>query len=133
MRTTSAVLLFALVGACGGGPADETEIVAVSGVDLYTRNCASCHGLQGEGDGPVAAVMQETVPNLRTLSMRNDGEFPIDAVTAYVDGRDVPNAHGDRRMPVWGNVFGWDGELGEAEVRSRIDAIVAFVDELQYR
>ena len=41
--------------------------------------------------------MTITVPNLRTLSMRNGGVFPADAVTAYIDGREQRAAHGSRR------------------------------------
>jgi hypothetical protein len=75
------------------------------GANLYRNNCAACHGMAGEGDGPVASAMRVTIPNLRTLASRNDGEFPRDAVTAYIDGRTVPAAHGDRYMPVWGDVL----------------------------
>ena len=72
---------------------------------LFATHCASCHGDDGEGGGPVAAVMTITVPNLRTLSMRNGGVFPADAVAAYIDGREQRAAHGSRTMPIWGDVL----------------------------
>jgi mono/diheme cytochrome c family protein len=105
------------------------------GANLYRNNCAACHGMAGEGDGPVASAMRVTLPNLRTLASRNDGEFPRDAVTAYIDGRTVPAAHGDRYMPVWGDVFGAgdDARHSDAEVARRIAAITEFVSQLQYR
>lgn len=104
------------------------------GAALYATYCLACHGEAGEGDGPVAAVMSVSVPNLRTLRMRNDGTFPVDAVTAYVDGRDVPAAHGDRRMPVWGDVFQWnEARDSEETARRRIDAVVDYLQRLQYR
>ena len=109
--------------------------VEFSGAYLYSNYCASCHGANGEGDGPVAAVMATQVPNLRLLSERNSGIFPVDAVTEYVDGRTVVSAHGDRRMPVWGDVFSWEGtdDPGiERRVEERIGAIVDFVSEMQY-
>jgi len=106
-----------------------------SGLYLYANYCSSCHGTNGEGDGPVAAVMAVQVPNLRQLSERNGGVYPADAVTEYVDGRTVVSAHGDRRMPVWGDVFSWEGtddpEI-EQRVQARVSAIVEFVSELQY-
>jgi mono/diheme cytochrome c family protein len=108
--------------------------VAQSGGQLYMNHCASCHGVGGEGDGPVAAAMRTAVPNLRTLAMRNGGTFPLDAVTAYVDGREIKAAHGDRQMPVWGDVFrGPEQGTAERTVRERIKALVAFIVELQYR
>jgi mono/diheme cytochrome c family protein len=109
---------------------DETR----SGMELYMNYCSACHGREGEGDGPVGAVMQIPVPNLRALQMRNDGMFPADAVRAYVDGREIPASHGDRRMPIWGNVFQWnEDEDSEQVARRRIDAVITFVEQLQYR
>jgi mono/diheme cytochrome c family protein len=103
------------------------------GAQLYANHCGACHGEDGEGGGPVAAVMTITVPNLRTLSRRNDGVFPADAIAAYIDGRETPAAHGDRQMPVWGDVFAAGERGGEDIVRRRIAAIVEFIAQLQYR
>ena len=103
------------------------------GTKLYMNHCAACHGVDGEGGGPVAAVMQTTVPNLRTLAQRNGGTFPSDAVTAYVDGRQVKAAHGDRQMPIWGDVFrGPEQGTAERTVRERIAALVTFLKGIQY-
>jgi len=105
-----------------------------TGARLYFNHCAACHGEGGEGDGPVAATMQVTVPNLRTLAQRNEGAFPADAVGAYVDGRDIKAAHGDRQMPIWGDAFrGPEQDSAQRTVRRRIDALVAFIATLQYR
>jgi mono/diheme cytochrome c family protein len=104
------------------------------GARLYFNHCAACHGDNGEGTGPVAASMRVTVPNLRTLAARNGGMFPADAVRAYVDGRNIPAAHGDRLMPIWGDVFrGADQDADDRTVRRRIAAIVDFISLLQYR
>jgi mono/diheme cytochrome c family protein len=104
------------------------------GARLYFNHCAACHGDEGEGTGPVAASMRVTVPNLRALAQRNGGAFPTDAVRAYVDGRNIPAAHGDRVMPIWGDVFlGADREADDRTVRRRIAAVVEFISTLQYR
>lgn len=104
------------------------------GARLFFNHCASCHGPQGEGDGPVAAAMRVAVPNLRTLAMRNGGAFPTDAVRTYIDGRETPAAHGDRLMPIWGDVFrGADQAAPERTVRQRIDALVELIASIQYR
>jgi mono/diheme cytochrome c family protein len=104
----------------------------VSGAALFANHCAACHGPQGEGDGPVAGVMQITVPNLRTLAQRNHGTFPADSVARYIDGREIPASHGDRQMPIWGDVFSAEASGSEKDVQTRIAAIVAFVKKLQY-
>ena len=104
------------------------------GPRLYFNHCAACHGDDAEGSGPVAASMRVTVPNLRSLAQRNGGTFPVDAVRAYVDGRDILAAHGDRQMPIWGDVFkGADQDADDRTVRRRIAAIVDFISTLQYR
>jgi mono/diheme cytochrome c family protein len=104
------------------------------GARLYFNHCAACHGEDGEGGGPVAAVMRVTMPNLRTLAQRNGGEFPVDSVTAYVDGRETEAAHGDRQMPIWGDVFrGVEQATAERTVRRRIAALADFIEKLQYR
>ena len=79
--------------------------------------------------------MQVAVPNLRTLSERNGGTFPADSVAQFVDGRDLPQSHGDRYMPVWGDIFAWGNpeRAAQQRARQRINAIVAFVEKLQYR
>ena len=104
-----------------------------TGARLYLNHCAACHGDDGEGTGPVAASMRVTVPNLRALAQRNGGVFPADAVSAYVDGRTAKAAHGDRQMPIWGDVFkGADQDAPERAVRRRIAAVVEFISALQY-
>src|SRR5690606_25499634 len=72
------------LGACYS-PGDAREpsaaaSAAPAGEQLYYNHCASCHGASAEGDGPVASVMQVTVPNLRNLAARNGGRFPAEAV-----------------------------------------------------
>ena len=105
-----------------------------TGADLYLNHCAACHGASGEGGGPVAVAMSGAVPNLRSLSERNGGVFPAEAVAAYVDGRVLKAAHGDRQMPIWGDVFrGPEQGTAERTVRRRVDALVAFLATLQYR
>jgi len=125
MRNTAIFALAALCGACSIGGAAESD-----GAEFFARHCASCHGTYGEGDGPVAEVMQGTIPNLRSLSARAGGDFPREAVMRYIDGRDLPAAHGDRLMPVWGDTFAVD-EASEESVNDRIAALTDFVEQLQ--
>ncbi len=104
-----------------------------SGAEMFAIHCVSCHGPTGEGDGSVAAILTVSVPNLRTLARRSGGEFPAAAVASYIDGRDLPVAHGDRFMPVWGDVFDATTELvrGADAADLRVQAVVDYLRELQ--
>lgn len=105
-----------------------------AGDELYFNHCAACHGADGEGTGPVAAAMSVAMPNLRSLTQRSGGVFPADAVAAYIDGREMEAAHGDRQMPIWGDVFrGPEQGTSQRVVRRRVAALVEFVRTLQYR
>ena len=130
IKTTLAAAATATLMFVAGAHAAEDDL----GARLFFNHCAACHGAQGEGDGPVAAAMRVAVPNLRTLAMRNGGEFPTDAVRTYIDGRETPAAHGDRQMPIWGDVLrGADQATSERTVRKRIDALVELIASIQYR
>jgi mono/diheme cytochrome c family protein len=131
MRSIVSVLVGAgILWACAA-----TSPPAPSGGDTFVTHCAACHGMQGEGDGPVAATLRVTMPNLRTLSQRSGGVFPRDAVASYIDGRQLPAAHGDRYMPVWGDVFDATARVvsGAQVAPGRIDAVISYLQELQYR
>ena len=112
----------------------SNELRPPTGAQTFATHCASCHGDFGEGDGPVAAIMVVTPPNLRELAQRNDGEFPEDFVASYIDGRDMPAAHGDRSMPVWGPVFDATSRIvsGADSADLRIAVVVDYIRELQY-
>lgn len=124
-------IAFGLVVLASGCATDRLS--PPSGSEMFATHCVSCHGPTGEGDGPVAAVLSVSVPSLRTLSQRSGGEFPAAAVASYVDGRDLPVAHGDRFMPIWGDVFNATAELVPNAERAelRVQAIVEYLRELQ--
>jgi hypothetical protein len=72
--------------------------------------------------------MRTMVPSLRVLARRNGDVFPTDAVTAYIDGRQLKAAHGDRQMPIWGDVF---RSPDQNKARERIDSLVEFLRTIQ--
>ena len=67
----------------------------------YERYCASCHGLEGTGHGPMRAVLTLPPTDLTALSAQNGGVFPLERVVKRIDGRDPLVAHGSP-MPVYG-------------------------------
>ena len=100
------------------------------GAQLFRTHCASCHGVTGRGDGPLSVQLRRMPPDLTQFTRRNGGVFPSERVYRIVDGRDVAS-HGDREMPVWGDVFKL-GASGNA-VKDRIDAIVRYLAGIQER
>lgn len=95
-------LLLALAGM--PGCIDRTD-EAERGAELYLRYCASCHGPEGRGDGPLAASLVTPPRDLTRLARDAGGHFDEAAVMAAVDGRRNVALHGPREMPVWGVVF----------------------------
>jgi len=93
----------AFLGACASQ--STTPPSPPTAGETFTRYCASCHGVRGDGEGPVAAAMSTPMPDLTALARRNGGEFPADRVASYIDGRSLPPAHGSRTMPIWGPAF----------------------------
>ena len=78
---------------------------AEKGPALYLRYCASCHGIQAKGYGPVSKDLKIKPADLTQLSKKNKGVFPLEQVMSSVDGTKVVRAHGESKMPVWGEVF----------------------------
>ena len=103
------------------------------GARLFRTHCATCHGTSARGDGPMAEQLRRVPPDLTDYTARNGGVFPSERVYRIVDGRDVPS-HGNREMPVWGDVFSRlpDGSSDEA-VKARIEAIVRYLQGIQRR
>lgn len=113
---------------------DGAEDDVAAGIALFQAHCAGCHGVYGQGDGPVAPHLDVTLKDLRDLTARSDGEFPEAYVRRIVDGREMRAEHGPAGKPVWGEVFSAEAastEAGEALARSRLDDIVRFLRALQ--
>jgi mono/diheme cytochrome c family protein len=107
--------------------------VSDPGSQLFRAHCAPCHGTTGRGDGPLADQLRRTPPDLTQFATRNGGVFPSERVHAIIDGRGV-RSHGDREMPVWGDVFkGVQGGPSAETVTARIAAIVRYLQGIQER
>jgi len=94
-----------------------------SGQETFMRYCAACHGESARGDGPVAAGLPISVPDLTLLQQRRGDEFPEDVLRKIIDGQEAVVVHGTRFMPVWGYEF-WVEEGADEEARERVEIIV---------
>ena len=82
-------------------------IHSMAGSDLFRFYCASCHGADGSGNGPVGTSLKTAPSDLTTLSRRHGGSFARADIELYVTGDDLRRvgAHGSKDMPVWGPIF----------------------------
>jgi mono/diheme cytochrome c family protein len=108
---------------------------------LFQLYCASCHGADARGNGPVAADLKTMPPSLREIAKRRGGKFDAREIAAFIDGRNMPRAHGTPEMPVWGRLFGYaaqaEGTLSsdqialEKETQARIALLVNYLANIQ--
>ena len=116
-------------------PGTESQRVAAGRAE-YETDCMACHGIDGDGTGPVAPYMKPPPADLRRIAARRGGAFPHAAIEAYIDGRDPIAAHGSRDMPIWGAAFREESELDQAtetRVRGRIVLLVHYLESIQQR
>ena len=110
---------------------------AAIGAAQYTTDCAVCHGTTGKGDGVMAKILTVKPANLTILAKNNGGEYPFLRVFQTIDGRTQVTGHGDRAMPIWGDVFEADSSLppgtygSETMVRARILELVYYIQSIQ--
>jgi mono/diheme cytochrome c family protein len=103
------------------------------GADLFRTYCASCHGTAARGDGPLAAAMVRRPPNLTEIAKRNKGTFPREMIYRIIDGRQKVAGHGGPDMPVWGDALMRTAGADEASVKTRIEALVDYLESIQAR
>jgi mono/diheme cytochrome c family protein len=113
-----------LLAACATTTRDERSVAQLSGVEMYERLCASCHGPGGRGDGPVSSLIKVGVPDLTRIALRDGGEFPAEDVRRTIDGRWDRRAHGARDMPVWGWQFYDSSNANDAQERAVVDSMI---------
>ena len=108
----------------------------------FEANCASCHGLDGKGNGPLGNLLRVGPPDLTQLAKKNQGMLPMNRLYEVIEGGTVP-AHGPREMPIWGREYRIDDaeHLREARgnydsaalVRARILLLLEYINRLQAR
>ncbi|MDJ0951992.1 MAG: c-type cytochrome [Alphaproteobacteria bacterium] len=137
--TAVASVGLALALATAGSPAAaQGDII---GQAEFRRQCAVCHGMDGMGQGPLAALLSVDPGDLTQLAIQNKGRFPTERIYRTIDGRYEVQAHGTRVMPVWGdryrkeaeNIEGLEGvpKVRERIVAGRILELVFYLQSIQ--
>jgi mono/diheme cytochrome c family protein len=111
------------------------------GQQEYQLYCAACHGNSGQGDGWFSRYLKSPTPTIRQLKKKNGGVFPVTHVYDVIDGKKEANVHGNREMPIWGNVFlvetkkvvPFYGQVpaDQGVVRARILGLIEYISQLQ--
>ena len=119
------------LGQTAARPNPPLVISSMYGRDLFEFYCASCHGRDGKGSGPVASALKNPPPDLTTIARRNGGTFPRARVESFVTGGDrLVSAHGSNEMPVWGPIFrGLDPS--DTTNKVRIVNLVGHIESIQ--
>ncbi|MBS8228671.1 c-type cytochrome [Vannielia litorea] len=98
---------------------------------LYERHCATCHGLDADGQGPMAPALVLQPVDLTELALNNSGTFPMARVVKRIDGRDPLVSHGSP-MPVYGELFDGDDTPLKAETGQPIMTSRPVADLVEY-
>lgn len=140
--TTSRVALLVIGLVFNGTAALAQPAVYDAGKLEYMDNCASCHGVDGKGNGPLGNLLQRSPPDLTLLAKNNQGVLPMNRLFEVLDSANVPS-HCTRDMPVWGREYRIEEaqRLREARrhydepavVRVRILTLLEYISRIQAR
>jgi len=100
----------------------------------FLRYCGSCHGVEGKGNGTVSRSLTVKPADLTQLKKKNNGVFPLDKVMATINGKTRVEAHGESKMPVWGEIFEKEaGVQNDAAGASsaKIKALAEYIEKIQ--
>jgi len=106
------------------------------GRQLYLDACATCHGAEAAGDGPMTQILTLPVPDLTGLADRNGGVFPWLTTVHMIDGRTGLHGHGGA-MPIFGALMRGDTVAVDAPdgtpvmVSGRVLALVDYLAAIQ--
>jgi mono/diheme cytochrome c family protein len=121
-----------LIAATTSGATDEQAGSISEGSASYMQFCASCHGPEAKGDGPVAPVLRKQPTDLAGLSLQHAGQFPRDEVMAVLSRDRVILEHGTREMPVWGQRLAPSGTgVDTVYARRRLDLLLGYLESIQ--
>lgn len=96
-------LALTLLVACAPASMPEPE----EGAAFFAANCASCHGGDGRGEGPLSENLSPKPTDLTVLARQNGGVFPTARALSYIYG-DPEQGHLARVMPQFGGAMADD-------------------------
>lgn len=104
VRRLAVCLAVSLLYAPASGAEDQKRTIDERhmGYPYYRQYCASCHGLYADGQGIVAPLLRQPVPDLTMLSQKYGSPLPEARIADFIEGEAMPRTHGGTDMPIWG-------------------------------
>lgn len=133
-RVMPLLLLAALWLPAPGMAAELTNLQAGFGKSIYELYCAACHGRDGRGNGPAAALLSSPPSDLTVISRNNGGSFPRERVTDALNGVLDIAGHLDLDLPPWATHEFESfpaGTILDAMIERRIAHIVSYIESIQ--
>jgi mono/diheme cytochrome c family protein len=96
------------------------------GAVVYQDFCATCHGVAARGNGPAARYLDQPVPDLTRIALR-DGTFNPYHVIMHVRHVDMPESN---PMPCWSRVMRVSGE-GRTAVEIVFVNLTKYLERMQ--
>lgn len=127
------VLLCAVFAAGLAAIKKDAPATRTTARETFANSCASCHGKDGRGDGPAAAALKVPPPDLTTLTLRNNGNFPYARVSSTIAGDTTQADVVAREMPCFGLVFRDAPAENAATARARVAALTEYIRSMQAR
>jgi len=117
-------------------PLEWQDVAHLDGGAVFSNLCAACHGPGGEGNGRAVGALNRTVPDLTTLSAKNDGVYPYSRVKSAILGKTRVVEHGTIDMPSWGEQFSnvrpsGSALIRQAYARERVRLLTRYIQSLQ--
>ena len=108
--------------------------LVAQGEETFERLCARCHGDGGSRAGWRSSDPAETPPDLRWIAARRAGRFDSAEIAEWIEGRSIPEQHGTRQMPIWGERLATEYERfadADALVGATLDPVLAYLESIQ--
>ena len=84
---------------------DKVSQKIKSGKAEFEATCAICHGSDAKGRGSFTLFMTKPVPDLTSITKRNNGEFPFMRLYEMMNGPGEIPGHAIREMPIWSEYY----------------------------
>lgn len=131
------IAVMLLIGAAGYAKSGEkTVVIPVNRIDptdakqMYASYCASCHGADGRGHGPMAGVLRAAPTDLTTLAKTHAGRYPDSHVVSVLS---FGNETKDAVMPAWGHVFATLDAVSMEDRALRITNLSRYLKTMQVK
>lgn len=126
---------------------DAVQLARAGSVEIssgrrdFLELCADCHREDATGNGPLTKNLNKIPPDLTRIKLRAHGKFDDEAIYDWIIGLSMPDSHGTREMPIWGDWLMDEtledgtsldaGRAAEKEVEKQVMSIVQYLKTIQ--